>query len=203
MKTLILILFTTVATAQHVQFFAGADIRNAVTGSAPTNNQPELDLLLRLDAIAESGLGVSLFYENFEAIEFSKWGIGLKQEFTLLDKLTLSYIVEPTVIKRDWGSYPLYDPYQFHQLINSNPNYTIYTEFTAQQLADAGVGIIAYQSNDVHYLSLGLSIPLAYQLTDWLLVELQYNALYRTDLKDRYNDNKIVNSLYLNVGYRF
>jgi len=203
MKTLILILFTTVSFAQHVQFFAGADIRNAITGSAPTNNKPELDLLLRFDAIAESGLGIVAFYETFNAIEFQKWGVGFKQEFTLVDKLTLSYIVEPTVIKRDWGSYPLYDPYAFHQLINSNPDYTIHTVFTAQQLQEAGVGIIAYESNDVHYLSLGLSIPLAYQLTDWLLVELQYNALYRTDLKDRYNDNKIVNSLYLNVGYRF
>ena len=206
MKKLIIILslITNFAFSQgHVQIIAGADIRNGIVGSDPTNNNPELDLLLRFDAIAESGLGIVAFYETFNAIEFQKWGIGFKQEFKLLDKLTLSYIIEPTVIKRNWGEVPFYDPYAFHQLINSNPNYTIHTVFTAQQLADAGVGIIAYESNDVHYLSLGLSIPLAYQLTDWLLIELQYNALYRTDLKDRYGDAKIVHSMYFNIGYRF
>ena len=204
MKKLILLLITSFTFAQgHVQFIAGADIRNAITGSDPTGNNPELDLLLRLDAIAESGLGIVAFYETFNAIEFQKWGVGFKQEFTLIDRLTLSYIIEPTVIKRNWGEVPFYDPYAFHQLINSNPNYTIHTVFTAQQLADASVGIIAYESNDVHYLSLGLSIPLAYQITDWFLVELQYNALLRTDLKDRYGDDKIVHSFYLNFGYRF
>lgn len=204
MKKLILLLITTLSFAQgHVQVVAGADVRNAIQGSDPTGNNPELDLLIRFDAIAESGLGIVAFYETFHAIEFEKWGIAFKQEFELLDKLTVSYILEPTIIKRNLGAVPFYDPYAFHQLINSNQAYNIHTEFTAQQLADAGVEVIAYEDNEVHYLAFGASIPVAYMFTDHFGAELQYNALYRTDLKDRYGSAEIVHSVYFNLIYRF
>lgn len=204
MKTLLFLLLSAVTFAQgHLAFVAGADIRNGIQGSDPTGNKPELNLLVRFEAITESGLGAVVFYEGFKAIEFQKYGVGFKQEFKLKEKLTVGYILEPTIIKRNWGQLPIYDAYQFYNLINSNPEYDENTEFTQQELLDAGVDIIGYEDNKVRYLSFGISVPVSYMLTKNIGVELQYNGLYRTDLKDRYGDSKIVHSYYLNLLFRF
>jgi hypothetical protein len=202
MKNVLLLLITSISFAQGIQLSAGIDGRNALFGSDSTNNTPQADLLFRVDAIAENGLGVVAFYEIFDAIEFQKWGVGFKQEFKLYNKFTVSYILEPTVIKRNWGQLPIYDAYQLYNLIQSNPDYDEYTEFTPQQLADAGVDIIGYENNKVKYLAFGVSIPVSYMFSKTFGAEIQYNALYRSDLKDRYGASDITHSLYFNLIFK-
>ena len=88
-----LLLATFSATAQ-VTFSVGADIINAVAGSNPTNNQPKLNLFTAVKITDPySGFGVNISFENFEAIEFKKYGFGIAKNFTEKN-LTYSAILE-------------------------------------------------------------------------------------------------------------
>jgi len=81
MKKLILLLFPLFASGQierYVAFNSSIDIRNAVIGSAPTENKPELDLNLAVEFHFKNQLTFGIHYETFKAIGYYKasWGAG-------------------------------------------------------------------------------------------------------------------------------
>ena len=91
---LLLLLLATFTTTAQVTITAGADVVNAVVGSNPTKNQPKLNLFTAVKITDPySGFGVNLTYENFEAIEFKKFGFGIAKSFTEKN-ITYSAIVE-------------------------------------------------------------------------------------------------------------
>lgn len=94
-KFYILLLFLAIqTTTAQVTLSAGADIVNAVVGSKPTNNQPKLNLFTSVKVTDPySGFGLNVSFENFEAIEFKKYGFGIAKSFTEKN-ITYSAILE-------------------------------------------------------------------------------------------------------------
>lgn len=78
MKKLILMLLVSATSfSQSTYASLQVDGRNATFGSSPTNNKPELDMLLRFGAIGTAGVGVGIkagiVIEKFSAIDFNKY----------------------------------------------------------------------------------------------------------------------------------
>lgn len=180
MKFTLLLLLTTIAFSQprkpqeHYYYFSAAlDVRNATFGSAPTNYNPEIDALYQMGIVSQN-IEVNIGYENFNAISFSKYSVGVGYHFQLYAypfgheiKTVLVPSLEPTIINR-WG-----------------------TEWECSS----------------SHLSIGANIGLRWHFTDYLGVELLYNALPRVDLKARYPTANptipIVNSIYTKIIYKF
>lgn len=111
-----LLLLSVIAFAQprkpqeHYYYFSAAiDVRNATVGSAPTNNKPQLDALYQLGIVSQN-IEVNIGYENFNAISFSKYSVGVGYHFPLYSypfgheiKTVLVPSIEPTIINR-WGN---------------------------------------------------------------------------------------------------
>lgn len=115
MKTTLLLLITTIALAQpkecehYLSFSMAIDICNATVGSAPTNNKPKLDLLYQFSMVGDN-IEVNIGYENFNAIQFDKYTIGVGYLFPIYAhafgkkiKTVLIPSIEPTLIDR-WGA---------------------------------------------------------------------------------------------------
>jgi len=81
-KTILLLLFSFISLGQtkqkdaYIAMLFGVDVRNAIVGSNPTNNLPEADLITKLVLVGE-GFEVNVAYERFNAIGFSKLGVGV------------------------------------------------------------------------------------------------------------------------------
>lgn len=97
MKKLLLALLVTgiVANAQHYgtkwgqrdkEYYGfittGIDVRNAVIGSKPTNDESALDIQFKIGARANA-LEVALFYESFKRIDFQAYGVNVNGVFQL------------------------------------------------------------------------------------------------------------------------
>lgn len=54
----------------------GFDVRNAVIGSKPTNNKPELNYQFKLGAVSKN-VEVAIFYEQFKRIDFQAYGVNV------------------------------------------------------------------------------------------------------------------------------
>lgn len=85
-KLITMLLLTTIAFSQKQTYndcgtyiSASADFRNAIIGSNPTNNKPELDLLIRAGAISNKNLLIGMIYERFKAIEYNKYAVEIGQ----------------------------------------------------------------------------------------------------------------------------
>jgi len=112
----ILFLFVTVFSfsqnkdQEHYIYFSGAiDIRNATVGSTPTNNKPAADLLYQFGMVGQN-FEVNIGYENFKAIHFDKYSIGIGYHFPLYGyvfgkqiKTVFIPSIEPSLIGR-WGA---------------------------------------------------------------------------------------------------
>jgi len=93
----------------YLGFSAGFDIRNAINGSDATKGKPELDALFQF-MIVSQGVEINLGYENFNAICFSKYTLGVGYHFPLYGRIGNTVIktilipsIEPTIINR-WGT---------------------------------------------------------------------------------------------------
>ena len=94
---------------EHYIYFSGAlDFRNAISGSQPTNNKPALDLLYQFGMVGQN-IEVNIGYEQFKAICFEKYTIGVGYHFPLYGRIGNTIIktvlipsIEPTLIGR-WG----------------------------------------------------------------------------------------------------
>ena len=86
MKKTILILmlsFTCFAQKEGYVYFSGAvDIKNAIVGSNPTKNKPELDLIYQFGMVGNN-IEVNIGYENFKVINFDKYSIAVGYHFPL------------------------------------------------------------------------------------------------------------------------
>lgn len=113
-KTLTLLLVTTLCYSQsqekesYIAFSTAIDIKNAILGSKPTNNNPAVDLLFQF-AMVGKNVEVNLGYENFNTIHFDKYTLGVGYHFPLYGyvfgkeiKTILIPSIEPTLIDR-WG----------------------------------------------------------------------------------------------------
>lgn len=172
-KLILLLLLTTMANAQ-VFISTGVDIRNALVGSKPTKNNPELDFYIQLHLV-DRHVDVSVGYEIFNKIGFEKYNAGIGYIFPLYCyigdrqiKTTLLVSVEPTIIGR-WKT-------------NTNNDW----------------------GNTSSHLTIGASTALKWDISDRLSIGVTSNLLPRTDLNTKYpNEPKhIVYSNYLTFYYK-
>lgn len=178
MKKTILILmlsFTCFAQKESYIYFSGAvDIKNAIVGSNPTKNKPELDFLYQFGMVGNN-IEVNIGYENFKAINFDKYSIAIGYHFPLYGyifekqiKTILIPSIEPCIINR-WGNWA------------------------------GGLGDRTQASG---HLSIALNTSLRWSLTQKMSLELQSSILPRTDLNAMYGGSNLVFSNYLKLLYR-
>jgi hypothetical protein len=99
--TLLLIpLFASGQSKPYVSFSVGVDVRNALIGSQPTNNKPEVDYLIGFNMISYNRFDVGIFYENFNRIKFTRYGASVGYQLPITEKLTLTPAVEFSLINR-------------------------------------------------------------------------------------------------------
>jgi hypothetical protein len=157
--TIVVALFFSTVSAQdnYLSFSAGFDMRNAILGSAPTNNESALDLLVQFSMVSRN-VEINIGYEAFPRLDFDKYTIGVGYHthfYGYAFKKTIHTVfipsIEPTLVNRhgDWG------------------------------------GGIGHNQESCH-LSLGLSLGIRWNLSDDIAVEYLFNALPRTDLKAMY-----------------
>jgi hypothetical protein len=102
MKTLLLLLFTTIAFSQGSPYVSvSADLRNGTIGSDPTNNKPKADLLFRAGMVSNKGLKIGALYETFPAIDFQKYGFEIGQQIKITNKIIAIPTIEATIIIRE------------------------------------------------------------------------------------------------------
>jgi hypothetical protein len=76
------------------------DGKNAIVGSAGTENKPEIDLLFKMGVLGNKGFKVGLIYENFKAIDFNKYCVDLGQRIPVTESLLLIPSLEAGWIER-------------------------------------------------------------------------------------------------------
>ena len=103
-KLLIALLLTNLATAQHVYFASGIDVRNAAIGSNATDNKQELNYSLEFKMVGNNNVEVGIGFEQFNRIDFNRMygSVGYRFE---VGTLVLTPTIEPTLINRydNWG----------------------------------------------------------------------------------------------------
>ncbi len=142
----------------YAAFSVGVDVKNATIGSTPTNSRPALDYLVQASVVHEN-MELSLGYEAFAKLDFSKYSLNLAYHFPLYTypfgyevKTVFIPGIEPTFISRyrNWG------------------------------------GGLGHESDNKTYFSVGLNLALRWDFDDNWSVEYLFNALPRTDLKDKF-----------------
>jgi hypothetical protein len=109
-KLLIALLLTNLATAQHVYFASGIDLRNAIIGSDPTNNKPELNYSLEFKMVGNNNFEAGIGFEQFNIIDFNRMYFTAGYRFEI-GEFTIIPTIEPTIINRygNWGGGIDYD----------------------------------------------------------------------------------------------
>ena len=92
----------------YLSISTGIDVRNGLVGSDPTNGKPKLDVIYQFSMVGKN-IEVNLGYENFNAIGFEKYTVGVGYHFPLYGRIgnweiktVLIPSIEPTIIGR-WG----------------------------------------------------------------------------------------------------
>jgi hypothetical protein len=102
-KIILAIMITGLSFAQnndpYVAFSTSFDVRNAIVGSEPTNNNPELNFILGFQMVGKS-VEVGIFYESFKSIEFSRYGLNAGYQFPIIEKLTITPSLQFSIIDR-------------------------------------------------------------------------------------------------------
>lgn len=104
-RLLLLLLLTSPLYAQHIYFASGLDVRNAIIGSNFTNNNPELNLLLKFGMVSNNNIEITISYETFNVIDYTKFTFGIGYHIPLTHNLKLIPTVEYGLITRtdNWG----------------------------------------------------------------------------------------------------
>ena len=173
MKKLIILLLLATTTQAQIYVSTGIDIRNAITGSEPTNMQPALDIITKVHLVGKN-VECTIQYERFSKIGFDKFAFGVGYQFPLYGnafgktiKTTVIPSFEPTLIGR-WKT------------LNSGD----------------------FDSRSSH-LSLGGSMTIKWDISERFSFGIVGNMLYRTDLAAKYNTKvPIVYSNYLTLFYK-
>lgn len=105
MKKLILILITSVSFSQ-TYISVGADIKNAIVGSQPTNNKPSFNGIFRFGMIGSlgktEGIEVTIGYETFKKISYDRYFFTVGKNINITDDFTIVPAYELSLINR-WG----------------------------------------------------------------------------------------------------
>lgn len=125
-KLIIALLLTNLATAQHVYFSVGADLRNGIIGSKPTNNKPELNYCIEFKMVGNNNVEVGIGFEEFSRIDFNRMYGTLGYRFEA-GKFILTPTIEPTLINRynNWGGGISYELKQSFMTIGVGANLEI------------------------------------------------------------------------------
>ena len=109
-KLLLLSLFALQVNAQHVYFSAGFDPRNAILGSSPTNDKPELNYMLEFKMVGNNSVEIGIGFEEFNRIDFNRMYGTIGYRFEALG-MVITPTIEPTLINRydNWGGGITYD----------------------------------------------------------------------------------------------
>jgi hypothetical protein len=101
----IVILISVSGFSQNVYFSTGADVRNGLLGSQATANNPALDLILKFGMISNKKLEVTVTHENFNRLDFWRFGFGFGKQIQLTEKIMIVPTLEYNLINRsdDWG----------------------------------------------------------------------------------------------------
>lgn len=104
-KLLLLLLIANLAQSQNIYGGLGIDVRNAIVGSKPTNNKLELDLNLKFGMVTLKKTEITINYEKFNRIDFSRFSFGLGQQIEVTDKFKVVPTLEYGLINRsgNWG----------------------------------------------------------------------------------------------------
>ena len=81
----------------------GFDVRNLVIGSKPTNDKSALDVQFKV-GVRANALEVSLFYENFNRINFQAYGVNVNGVLKLYKNFDLALGVELGSVIREGNS---------------------------------------------------------------------------------------------------
>ena len=104
-KLILLLLIANLAQSQNLYFSTGIDLRNAVVGSKPTNNKSELDLNFKFGLVSNKSTEITINYEKFNAIDFSRFAFGVGQQIEVTNRIKVVPTFEYGLINRsnDWG----------------------------------------------------------------------------------------------------
>jgi len=82
-KIIIMLLLAPLFVSGQPYITSTVDFRNAVIGSKPTNDKPELDIILKAGVIAYNGvpIKVGIIYERFNALKFNKYCAEIGYDF--------------------------------------------------------------------------------------------------------------------------
>jgi len=103
MKKLILLLFPILTFGQierYVAFNSSIDVRNAIVGSQPTENKPEVDLQFGANIHLGNGITFGLNYESFKAIGYYKASYQVGYVIEPFNKVRVHTYIEPELIMR-------------------------------------------------------------------------------------------------------
>jgi hypothetical protein len=173
MKKLIILLLLATSAQSQIYVSTGIDVRNAVTGTQPTNMNPALDLLFKVHLVGKN-VECTVQYERFNTIGFEKYAFGAGYIFPLYGNIggkTIRTLVIPSI-----------EP-------------TLIGRWKTNNSGD-------FDSKSSH-LALGGSMTVKWELSERLAIGIVGNALYRTDLVAKYNTKSpIVYSNYLTLFYK-
>jgi len=165
--------------ASYIAVSVGADIRNSITGSAPTNNKSAFDGIDQIHFVGanvELGMG----FEHFPQLKFCRMFGSLGYHFPLYAypfgneiKTTFVPSLECSMITR-----------------NVTENYTY-------------KGVQYTEESKRGFMAIGLNLAAQWQLNDSFAVQLATNILPRPDIAFLYGDNKTVISNYFKILYTF
>lgn len=88
--------------AQEAFVGVAVDVRNAAIGSEPTGNQPAFDGLFKVGMVGAKNFELQAQYETFKEIGFTKEAVGFGYKIPLSEELSVTPLVEPTLIHRKW-----------------------------------------------------------------------------------------------------
>jgi hypothetical protein len=106
-KAILLLLFTVVSYGQkqpYVYFSFSTDVKNAIFGSEPTKNKPELNYIAQFTMVGNNYIEIGIGYEEFKTINYSRYFISCGYQFQITDKVKLIPSIEPSIINR-WGNW--------------------------------------------------------------------------------------------------
>jgi len=82
-------LFVSIGASAQPYLTVTADLRNGITGSEPTNNEKQLDIIAKAGVVAYSGalknVKVGIIYERFNVLDFTKHCAELGYDFKNLN----------------------------------------------------------------------------------------------------------------------
>jgi len=99
MKKIILTLLVTSLSYSQGFVKLGADVRNGIIGSKPTDEKPAFNGLYKIGFISNDGIRLNMTFEHFNQIKFTRWGLEAGYVFEF-KKINIHTTAEISTIER-------------------------------------------------------------------------------------------------------